>query len=167
MDPHAAHERVLFEKFLAEVSCRHVASQPLLLPRTVELSRAEASRVRACLGLLKQMGFGISEFGGNAFVLDALPACFGDVAPEPMLTQIAAALEEGGQRAGETRWREETVARAACRSAVKARDRLTIEEVEKLVVELVRTEMPYTCPHGRPTLIFTSFRDLRRKFGRE
>jgi predicted dehydrogenase len=68
---------------------------------------------------------------------------------------------------GQASLREEAIAQAACKAAVKARDKLRLDEIEKLVVDLARTEMPYTCPHGRPTLIFSSFRDLNRKFGRE
>jgi DNA mismatch repair protein MutL len=167
MDPHAAHERVLFERFLDDIAGRRVPSQALLLPQTAQLRPPDALRVRASLETLRRMGFGISEFGGDTFVVDALPSYFSDASAAAILAEMAATLEEAGTRAGETRGREESLARAACKSAVKARDRLTLEEIEKLVVELAQTRMPYTCPHGRPTLIFTSFRDLRKKFGRE
>jgi DNA mismatch repair protein MutL len=167
MDPHAGHERVLFEKFMRDVAGRSVPSQSLLLPQTVELAPRDAQRVRKSLELLRSMGFGISEFGGDAFVVDAMPAYFSGANAGPILTELSAAEEEGGRSASRERWRADAVARAACRAAVKARDKLTLEEIEHLVVELARAEMPYTCPHGRPTLIYTSFRELERKFGRE
>jgi len=167
MDPHAAHERVLFERFLADVERGQVASQSLLLPETTTLAPADALRVRQHLETLRQLGFGIAEFGGDTFVTDALPACFAGAAPAALLRELCHELELAGSRGAKGRWREEAIAQAACKAAVKARDHLRLEEIEQLVIDLARTEMPYTCPHGRPTLIFTSFHELNRKFGRE
>lgn len=167
MDPHAAHERVLFERFMADVLNGKVQTQSLLMPETVELGPKDAMRVRKNLDLFKELGFGISEFGGDAFVVDALPSCFSRASAKALLVEIAHDLEQAGTRRGKGRWREESIVQAACKSAVKARDKLDLEEIEQLVVDLAGTEMPYTCPHGRPTLIFTSFKELNRKFGRE
>ena len=167
MDPHAAHERVLFEKFMAAVIDGHVPTQSLLMPETVELGAKDALRVRKNLDRLKVMGFGISDFGGDSFVVDAVPATFKGLPAAPFLAGVSQALEQGGARGAKGRWQEAAIAEAACKAAVKARDRLSLEEIERLVVDLARTEMPYTCPHGRPTLIFTSFHELNRKFGRE
>jgi DNA mismatch repair protein MutL len=167
MDPHAAHERILFERFMADVANHRVQTQGLLTPETVEMRPKDALRVRKNLHLLKEMGFGISEFGGDVFLVDALPACFAGCAAGSILAEIARNLEIAGARGGQGRWREESIAQAACKSALKARDRLSLAEIEKLVVDLALTEMPYTCPHGRPTLIFTSFSELNKKFGRE
>ena len=166
MDPHAAHERLLFERFMKEITAHRVASQGLLAPETVELLPQDAQRVRENLPLLKGMGFGISEFGGDAFLVDALPSCIGDASASDLLTAVAQSLERGGSRGGTERWAEEDVAQAACKAAVKARDRLTLHEIEQLVVDLAGAEMPYTCPHGRPTVIFMSFNELHKKFGR-
>jgi DNA mismatch repair protein MutL len=166
MDPHAAHERVLFERFLKDVQTNAIASQTLLMPETVDLGPKDAARVRSQLGLLKRMGFGVSEFGGDHFVVDALPAHFGAAAPAALLVEIAAALEQGGSRGKGERWREELVAQAASRAAVRGRARLALPEIEQLVVDLAGTDMPYTCPHGRPTVIFHSLAELNRKFGR-
>jgi len=167
MDPHAGHERVLFEKLLGDVERNAVPSQSLLLPQTVELPPRDAQRVRKNLEMFRKMGFGISEFGGDTFVVDALPSYLSGAAAATVLGEVASEFEKSGARAKETRWLEESIARAACRSAVKARDRLTLEEIEHLVVELAQTDMPYTCPHGRPTLIFTSFKELDKRFARE
>ena len=166
MDPHAAHERLLFERYMKEVTSNRVASQGLLAPDTVELLPQDAQRVRENLPLLKNMGFGISEFGGDAFLVDALPSCIGDASASDLLTAVAQSMERGGSRGGTVRWAEEDVAQAACKAAVKARDRLTLHEIEQLVVDLAGAEMPYTCPHGRPTVIFMSFNELHKKFGR-
>jgi len=167
MDPHAAHERVLFEAFMSAVLAENAGSQSLLMPETVELRPKDAVRVRDNLELLKSMGFGISEFGGDAFVVDALPACLSATSAPGVLIAVSQALEQAGARGGKGRWKEEAIAQAACKAAVKARDALKLEEIERLVVDLAQAEMPYTCPHGRPTLIFMSFRDLNKKFGRE
>ena len=100
-------------------------------------------------------------------MVDALPAALVSATAQTLLADVAKELEEAGARGGKGRWREEAIAQAACKASVKARDKLSLEEIEKLVVDLARTEMPYTCPHGRPTVILTSYRELNRKFGRE
>jgi DNA mismatch repair protein MutL len=167
MDPHAAHERVLFERLMTAVAAGKVESQGLLVPETVELPPRDAMWVRKNLDLLKKLGVGVSEFGGDTFVVDALPAEFSGVRVREMLTDVARHLETLGERGSSTRWREEAIAQAACKAATKARDRLSLVELERLVVQLAGTEMPYTCPHGRPTLIHTSFKELAKRFGRE
>jgi DNA mismatch repair protein MutL len=167
MDPHAAHERILFERFMSDFVNGKIQTQGLLIPETVDLMPKDAIRIRKNLELFKKMGFGISEFGGDSFVVDSLPSCFSGVQAGPLLLEIAHTMEEAGARGAAGRWREEAIAQAACKASVKARDKLKLDEIEKLVTDLARTEMPYTCPHGRPTLIFTSFRDLNKKFGRE
>ena len=167
MDPHAAHERINFEKFMGQVKRHAVPAQGLLQAETVDLPPERALTVRRNLSLLQQMGFGVAEFGGDTFVVDALPVCLGKVSARAVLSDVAESLEQGGARGGTERWAEDQVAMAACKASVKARDRLTVQEIEQLVMDLARAEMPYTCPHGRPTLIFMGFQELRRKFGRE
>lgn len=167
MDPHAAHERILYERFMAQVTQGRIESQGLLVPETVDLPPRDALRVRRHLDLLKKMGFGIAEFGGDTFVVDALPLCFQSTTSRDLLTDVAAILETAGERRSADHLLEEQVAQAACKAAVKAHSKLTREEIENLVMQLAKTEMPYTCPHGRPTIIHTSFQELARKFGRE
>jgi DNA mismatch repair protein MutL len=168
MDPHAAHERVMFEKFMRHYTRGQIPTQGLLVPETVELLPRDALHVRRNLELLRKMGFGVAEFGGDTFVVDALPAFFAGAAARALLAEVAQELEEAGSRGGaREKAREEAVAQAACKAAVKAHDRLSLEAIEQLVVDLASAEMPYTCPHGRPTLVYTSFQELNRKFGRE
>jgi DNA mismatch repair protein MutL len=166
MDPHAAHERVLFERFMRDVVSGKVESQGVLVPETVELQPNDATRIRKNIELVRKMGFGISEFGGDTFVIDALPAYFADTPSKILLPDIAHTLERAGERGGAQTWREEQIAQAACKASVRARSKMTLREIEQLVIDLAQAEMPYTCPHGRPTLIFTAFADLNRKFGR-
>ncbi len=167
MDPHAAHERVLFERFMAQILASEVDIQSLLMPETVELGPGDAERVRSNLDLFKSMGFGVSEFGLDTFMVDALPACLAGISPKALLIDVSADLERAGKHGGRERWCEESIAQSACKAAAKARDRLSLEEIERIVVDLAAAEMPYTCPHGRPTIIFTPFRELHKKFARE
>jgi DNA mismatch repair protein MutL len=166
MDPHAAHERVLYERFMRQVTRSAMESQGLLMPETVDLPPRDALRLRQHLDLLKKMGFGIAEFGGDAFVVDALPPCFLGVPPRALLADVAAVLDSAGERRSADHLLEEQIAQAACKASVKARQQLTLAEIEDLVTQLAATDMPYTCPHGRPTLIHTSYQELQKKFGR-
>jgi DNA mismatch repair protein MutL len=166
LDPHAAHERVLFERFMKAVAAGRVESQPLLVPETVTLPPVYAQPCRRHLDLLRRMGFGIAEFGGDTVVVDAMPALFGGASAARLLPDVVSELEDAGDRADRSRWSEERVAQAACKSAIKQRDRLTMAEIEKLVTDLAVADMPYTCPHGRPTMVWLSFPELHRRFGR-
>lgn len=166
LDPHAAHERVLFDRLLDQALKGQVAAQGLLVPETHHLTPRDADAVRAALPALRAMGFGISEFGGDSFIVDALPAVLKLVSSTGLLPELAHSLEEGGDRGGTERWLQDRIATAACRAAVKARDRLTLQEIERLVMDLAVSARPYTCPHGRPTMIHFNFPDLYRKFGR-
>ena len=168
MDPQAAHERVLFEKMMKEITNGTPSRQGLLTPETIELMPADAEAIRRQLPVLEEMGFGISDFGHDTFMVDALPVHLQSGSPLVILTGIAKALEEGGAKARATREAlRETVAQAACRTSVRTGDALPPKAIERLVEDLAKTEMPYTCPHGRPTLIFQSFTELNRKFGRK
>jgi len=165
MDPQAAHERVLYERYLANVRSASVAAQGLLRPETVELPPADAKRLRDNLPLLQRMGFGIDAFGGDAFLVDALPSFLQHLTPASLLADLAATLETGAARNGAEHLAEEELARSACRASVK-NAQLSEPEIDQLVADLARAEMPYTSPRGRPTLIFNSFNELKRKFGR-
>ncbi len=166
MDPHAAHERLMFERFMRALEGRQIKSQGLLQPETIALSPADAARVRKQLPVLEAMGFGLSDFGGDTFIVDAVPDFLGRASAASLLGAIADTLDQGGDRSGTMRSAEERIAKAACRAAVKANDKLSVQEIERLVVDLAGAEMPYTCPHGRPTLIFMGFSELDKKFGR-
>lgn len=164
MDPRSSHERVLFDRFMVSFLKKQVESQALLIPETVELSPRDAARIRKNEDILKQMGFGISEFGGSSFVVDAVPTYFDGVSISKLIPDLARSIEQSGARGGE-HWQEDAMIQAACQTAVSSRSRLTLEEIEKLVIDLAGCEMPYTSPRGRPTLIFTSTQEMNKKFG--
>lgn len=166
MDPHAAHERILFEKFMAEVAKGAAESQTLLMAESVVLAPTDSENLKRVIEPLKKFGFSIAEFGQDTFLVDAVPACFGNVAARALINEIASALSGTADRNKGEYMFEEQVAQAACRASVKAHTRLSSAEIENLVFQLENAEMPYTCPHGRPIIIHFSFQELARKFGR-
>ncbi|HEY5621218.1 MAG TPA: DNA mismatch repair endonuclease MutL [Pontiella sp.] len=166
MEPRAAHERVLFERFMRAAQAHSVQQQGLLAPETIDLLPSDAQTVREHADILRELGFGISEFGGDSFIIDALPVYVQDHPAELMLIEIARDLEKAGRKRGARELVQEQIAQSACRTAVRSKDALSDREIEKLVSDLANTEMPYTSPGGRPTLIYTSFTELDRKFNR-
>jgi DNA mismatch repair protein MutL len=164
LDPPAAHERVLFERYMRQIMEGTVQRQGLLAPETIELSPVEAAAVTKNLDVLNDMGFELSSFGSQAFLVEALPACLGDISAKSLIRELAQAVEQGGRR--RMKWTDEAIAQTVCHTAVQRRDRLSEQELKRLVDDLAVTNMPYTCPHGRPTMIFMSIKELDRKFGR-
>ena len=167
LDQHAAHERILFEQMLDRLEQKQQAdSQKLLLPETVELSARDANFIREQLPTLARLGVGLSEFGERTFLLDALPPFVKVSDARKFVVELVDELKAAGQEVNSLRLGEHTVAKTVCRHAVKANDPLAGPELENLVNDLRRCAMPYTCPHGRPTLIEMNFRELEKKFGR-
>jgi DNA mismatch repair protein MutL len=167
LDQHAAHERILFEQMLNRLEQKDQApSQKLLLPETVELSARDASFVREQLPVLTRLGVGLSEFGERTFLLDALPPFVKTADPRQFVLELVDGLKAVGREVNSSRLGEQTVAKTVCRHAVKAHDPLAGRELENLIADLRLCAMPYTCPHGRPTLIEMNFRELEKKFGR-
>jgi DNA mismatch repair protein MutL len=167
IDQHAAHERVLFEQMLRRMALQDPAAQQLLFPVTLEFLPREADFLQAQLGTLQQAGVGISRFGGHAFLVDALPAMVKprDVA-EFIRTVVTDLQQDGGETRKGRRLSEEVVAKTVCRHAVKANDALKPAEWDQLLHDLLACDLPYTCPHGRPTMIQLSLAELEKKFGR-
>ncbi len=167
LDQHAAHERILYEQMLARLESAEAApSQRLLLPETLELSPRDAAFVRQHLDILSRLGVGLREFGERTFLLDALPPFVRGGNPRQFAFQLVDELKQAGAGVNTLRLGEDMVAKTVCRHAVKANDPLAGRELEQLVEDLRGCEMPYTCPHGRPTLIEMSWRELEKKFGR-
>ncbi len=167
MDQHAAHERILFEQMLGRLEGdRQAPSQRLLLPETVELAVRDAEFVRRHLDILNRLGVSLREFGERTFLLDALPPFVKSSSPRKFALDLVDALQAAGAGVNNLRLGEDMVAKTVCRHAVKAHDPLQGRELEQLVADLRACAMPYTCPHGRPTLIEMGWRELERRFGR-
>jgi DNA mismatch repair protein MutL len=176
LDQHAAHERILFEQLLNSLEQGNpgqsgrthgeAPSQRLLLPETVELSTRDASFVRGLLPTLNRLGVSLSEFGEKTFLLDALPPFVKASDPRRFVLELIDELRATGEQVNTLRLGEHMIAKTVCRHAVKANDSLSEPELLNLVNDLRRCEMPYTCPHGRPTIIELNYRELEKKFGR-
>ncbi len=167
MDQHAAHERVLFEQMLDRLEAGGEAdSQRLLLPETVELSVRDVEFLRKHLAILSRLGVGLSEFGERTFLLEALPPFAKVPDSRRFVLELVDALKSAGEGVNALRLGEDVIAKTVCRHAVKANDPLAGPELENLVNDLRRCRMPYTCPHGRPTIIEMSLKELEKKFGR-
>lgn len=166
MDQHAAHERVLFEQMRNAMEQQGVPSQRLLLPLTLEVSPRDFDMMSRSLPTLQKLGVEAEPFGANAFKVDAMPAFIRTDDPLALLRDIMEELASASSRTSALRLGEDMIATTVCRHAVKANDDLREPELRKLLQDLFTCEMPYCCPHGRPTLIQISFAELERKFGR-
>jgi DNA mismatch repair protein MutL len=166
MDQHAAHERILYEQMLRRLEQPDAPSQRLLLPETVEVSPRDAQFLREHLPVLGRLGVGLSEFGERTFLLDALPPFVKVPDARRFVLELIDELVAAGQEINSFRLGEQAVAKTVCRHAVKANDPLSGPELERLIEDLRTCAMPYTCPHGRPTLLEMNYRELEKKFGR-
>ena len=164
INPIAARERITYEKLLG--SAEGASSQTLLIPDVVRLTPVEAARIGDCLPLIREMGFQIEPFGRDTFKIDAIPTILGSsVSPSAILSTIAHDFSEcGGQRRGGARWREELVAKSIARTFSGASAKLDADSATRLVEDLCSCRMPYVCPRGKPVMIFTSYRELDRRF---
>ena len=166
LDQHAAHERILFEQMLTRLERNEITSQRLLLPETIELTPRDATFVRAVLPTLTRLGVGLSEFGERTFLLDGLPPMVKAPDARHFVVTLIDELKAAGEGVNALRLGEDVIVKTVCRHSVKANDPLAGPELENLVRDLRHCAMPYTCPHGRPTLIEMNFRELEKKFGR-
>ena len=164
IDQHAAHERVMFERLL-NAARRGVASQQLLLPIALELSRAEATFVSKYSESFLKLGFEVEPLSSNTVMLNAIPGSLSQENAGGLLRDMLSELLEEGKASSKLDM--EALAMASCKAAVKAHDRLTLEEARSLFRQMAECELPFSCPHGRPTIINISVRELERRFGRK
>jgi len=170
VDQHAAHERILYERFRLALAAKAPAAQRFLEPLLLEVGPAQAMRLEELSQPLESCGFAVSRLSGNSIGIHAAPAALAVDEAEQLLLTLAT---EGGETAvGEDlrqfrqRLLESLAASQACRSAVRIHHPLTREEMERLLDDLFRAEQPYSCPHGRPTMLQLSDADLEHRFGR-
>ena len=167
VDQHAAHERILFEELRRRMEEQGVPSQRLLIPQTFDLPPRDAEWVERNLSILQKMGIGIEGFGPNTFKIDSLPAFLQTSDPISFMQRVIDDLKSASNSSSALRLGEEMIAMTVCRHAVKANDPLRYLEVEKLIQDLLECDLPYCCPHGRPTMIQISLAELEKKFGRK
>jgi DNA mismatch repair protein MutL len=140
------------------------ASQPLLIPETIHFSPLESARLKNFKQILLKQGFEIEEFGPDTWKIDAVPALISGQNATDIIASIVYDIGEAGTKRSE-RWREELIAKSVARSFAGTSRKFTMEDASRIVEELGRTSMPYVCPRGKPVMIFTSNRELARKFG--
>jgi len=167
VDQHAAHERILFEELRRRMEEQGVPSQKLLISQTFELPPRDADWIEQNVSILQKMGIGIENFGPNTFRIDSLPGFLNVTDGAQFMRKVIDDLKSASDRSSPLRLGEDMIASTVCRHAVKANDPLRYLEVEKLIQDLLECDLPYCCPHGRPTMIQISNAELEKKFGRK
>jgi DNA mismatch repair protein MutL len=167
VDQHAAHERILFEELRGRMEEQGVPTQKLLLPQTLDVPPRDADWIERNISVLQKMGIGIESFGPGTFKIDSLPGFLNVSDPAQFMRKVIDDLKSAGNRTSPMRLGEEMIAKTVCRHAIKANDPLRYPEIEKLIRDLLECDLPYCCPHGRPTMIQISLTELEKKFGRK
>ncbi|MGQ9631158.1 MAG: DNA mismatch repair endonuclease MutL [bacterium] len=164
IDQHAAHERVIYDRMISQYEAREIKQQILLVPITVELSKQESEILKEYMEDLKALGYDIDVFGGNVFIVRAVPQIGADYNEETIRDIIDNILATG--RIENDKRVERLIFITACRASKMSGERLPPNEMESLIRQLYNTKSPYTCPHGRPTVVKLTVSELARRFGR-
>ena len=165
IDQHAAHEKVLFEKKFASLKSREYTSQYISPPIILTLSMQEEELLKRHMKIFTDIGFEIEHFGGNEYAVRAVPDNLFSLAKKELLLEMLDGLtEENMGTASETIYNR--IATMSCKAAVKGNHRLTDREANELIDQLLSLDNPYTCPHGRPTIISMSKYEMEKKFKR-
>ena len=166
IDQHAAHEKVMYERFVKEISQNKATSQNLLPPVVVTLSGSQSQIVEEIGEHLHKLGFEIEPFGGNEYVIKAVPTELFGISEKDLLFDIIDQYSLEGKKTT-----PDTVlvklATMACKAAIKGNMNISLLEAKALIEELMSLDNPYNCPHGRPTMIFMSKSDVEKKFKRQ
>jgi DNA mismatch repair protein MutL len=166
IDQHAAHERVLFEKLQDQEAAGNIPAQNLLIPVQVELGPAEQELLAEYLSELNRLGLTVENFGGNTFVIKAVPALMTGGDYQRLLLDIMDEVKVHGKSGKMDELRDEVLSVMACHPAIKVHRRLSFPEMERLITDLFSCRMPHSCPHGRPTVVRFSMNDINRMFKR-
>jgi DNA mismatch repair protein MutL len=164
IDQHAAHERIYYEKYLSEYNNSSIQSQRLIVAVVINLAPSEKQAVFENIDLFIRLGYEIEEFGGNAVALRAVPLIYGNPEPKELFHELLNDIVSSEKN--KTNLIDKIIYTMACKSAVKAGDKLSFKEMNELIEQLRITDNPFTCPHGRPTMIKMSYTELEKKFKR-
>ena len=165
MDQHAAHEKVMFERLMRQMSEKNVISQQLLPPKVVHLDSAEHALVISHMDLFEQTGFDLEDFGDDSIVIRAMPDDIMGVDPQSLFDALLNALSTDTGRL-QIDFFVEKLSGMACKAAIKGNTEISFQEADALIDELLTLDNPYNCPHGRPTMISLTKTELERKFKR-
>jgi DNA mismatch repair protein MutL len=166
IDQHAAHERVLFEKLQDQYASGTVPQQVLLFPIQMEFGHAETELLKELLPELRRLGLVAEEFGGTTFVIKSVPALLAGGDPKGLLMDIIGEVGLHGRSGKMDVLRDEVLSVMACHPAIKVHRRLSLQEMEGLIGDLLACRMPHSCPHGRPTVVRFSMDEIKRMFKR-
>lgn len=166
IDQHAAHERLLYENLKKQYLDGKVAAQSLLFPVTIELSVSQTQLVEQNGEEIGRMGFQVRDFGGNSFIISAIPALAGQSAPAELFLDILAQFGDDSEKRDGTNRLDDILASLACKAAVKSGDRLHAKEVDDLLAQMARADLFSHCPHGRPVVKQFSDTDVKKWFHR-
>jgi DNA mismatch repair protein MutL len=167
VDQHAAHERILFEKLRSQMEAQGVPTQRLLIPLTVSVTPKDYDWIATNAQTLEKMGFAMEPFGNSTLKIDGIPTFFATDNPSVAIRMLVDELRSMTVTTSHLRMGEDVIAKTVCHHAIKANDDLHPPEVEKLLRDLMACELPYCCPHGRPTMIQIGYAELEKKFGRK
>ncbi len=165
IDQHAAHEKVKYERFMKQYHEKTIVTQNLMPPIIVSLTGKEEMILKEYEELFTNLGFEIEEFGGDEYALRAVPVDLYGCDEKQMFLEVLDELSDMGPRES-LKVVEEKIASMSCKAAVKGNNRISREEAEKLIDELLTLENPYNCPHGRPTIITMSKYEMEKRFKR-
>ena len=164
MDQHAAHEKILYERFMNHLKVKDMDTQMIMPPVIIELNMQQEDAYKRNKQAFSRLGFEIEGFGGNAYKVNGLPAGLPNINLKQMLIDMIDGLTDDNST--DLDIITERVATMSCKAAVKGNNKLSFEEAKELIEELMQAENPYNCPHGRPTLIVMSKYEVERKFKR-
>ena len=165
IDQHAAHEKVLYERFMKEFANREIVTQMVSPPQVISLNLQEDLLLKTHMELFKRFGFEISEFGGREYSIHGVPANLYGISVQNFFVELLDSLENENARQPQDILTGR-IATAACKAAVKGNNTLSVQEADKLIDELLGLDNPYHCPHGRPTIISMTKYELEKKFKR-
>lgn len=167
IDQHAAHERVRFEQLMSQFENQEKSVQPLLVTQQLELSKEELALISENKEIFENLGFEIEPFGGNTFMVQAVPAF---LSKEDIDATIKGVLDDLINKKNPSKLQgktEEIITYMSCRSAIKFGQKLSLDEMQALIMQMEKLKRPYTCPHGRPTMVSLTLDELNKMFGRK
>lgn len=167
IDQHAAHERVRYEQLIEQFENQEKSVQPLLMALQMNLSNEEVAMIDQNKEIFAGLGFEIEPFGGNSFVVHAVPAF---LAKEDIEQVVKGVLDDIANQKNPSKLHgrtEEILTYMSCRSAIKFGQKLSLSEMQALIMQMEKLKRPYTCPHGRPTMISLTLEELSKMFGRK
>src|SRR5699024_6371628 len=159
---HAAHERIMYEKYKKEYKNEKIITQQLLAPEVINLTNKEMDELNRNIQVFKDLGFDIEEFGPNSIAIRGVPMLFGIPMFKNLFIDILDGLNMGIKSSYDTRI--DKIMKLACVNAIKSGDKIGREEILALYQDLMACENPLTCPHGRPTMIELTKRDIEKQF---